>query len=94
VGANYHNIMTNQWVWHPGFDFANDYHVYTLVWKEGDIQKWVDGTWVKGTYFTWQGSDPQVLINLAIGGSTNNNPNAATFPSVYRIDYFRVWTRG
>jgi hypothetical protein len=31
--------MTNQWVWHPGFDFANDYHVYTLVGKEGDIQK-------------------------------------------------------
>jgi hypothetical protein len=94
VGANYHNIMTNQWVWHPGFDFADDYHVYTLVWKEGDIQKWVDGTWVKGTYFTWQGSDPQVLINLAIGGSTNNNPNAATFPSVFRVDYFRIWTRG
>jgi hypothetical protein len=35
-----------------------------------------------------------VLINLAIGRSTNNDPIASTFPAVYRIDYFRVWTRG
>lgn len=91
VGSNYHNIMTNQWVWHPGFDFAADYHVYTLVWKEGDIQKWVDGTWVKGTNFTWNGSDPQAIINLAIGGSNNNNPVSSTFPCQYLVDYFKVY---
>jgi hypothetical protein len=93
VGSNYHNIMTNQWVWHPGFDFAADYHTYTLVWKEGDIQKWVDGTWVKGTNFTWNGSDPQAIINLAIGGSNNNNPNSSTFPCQFLVDYFRVYYR-
>ena len=93
VGANYHSIMTNQWVWHPGFDFAADYHTYTLVWRNGQIEKWVDNTWVKGTNFTWQGSDPQVLINLAIGGSNNNNPNAATFPSVFSVDSLKIWVK-
>jgi hypothetical protein len=91
VGSNFHNIMTNQWVWHPGFDFAANYHTYTLVWEEGKIYKWVDGTWVKGTNFTWQGSDPQVLINLAMGGSVNNNPNSSSFPAVFSIDSFQVF---
>jgi hypothetical protein len=35
-----------------------------------------------------------VIINLAVGGGSNNNPNSATFPSVYRIDYLKVWTKG
>jgi beta-glucanase (GH16 family) len=93
VGSNYHSIMTNQWVWRPGFDFSDNYHVYTLVWKEGDIQKWVDNTMVKGTHFTWYGPAPHVLINLAMGGSTNNNPTAASFPAVFSIDYFRVFEK-
>jgi NedA-like, galactose-binding domain/Glycosyl hydrolases family 16 len=93
VGSDYHNIMTNQWVWHPGFDFAADYHTYSLVWREGQIEKWVDNNWVKGTNFTWNGSDPQILINLAIGGGSNNNPDAATFPSVYSVDFLKVWKK-
>lgn len=93
VGSNYYNIMTNQWVWHPGFDFSADYHTYTLVWKEGDIQKWVDNTMVKGTNFTWNGTAPQVLINLAVGGNTNNAPNASTFPCKFLVDYFRIYEK-
>ncbi|MBP3962784.1 glycoside hydrolase family 16 protein [Paenibacillus lignilyticus] len=73
VGTDYYSIMTNQWVWHPGFDFAADFaatfHTYTLIWKEGNIQKWVDNTLVKGTNFAWYGPDPEVLINLAVGGT-------------------------
>jgi hypothetical protein len=93
VGTDYYSIMTNQWVWHPGWDFAPDYHLYSLIWKEGDIQKWVDGTQVKGTNFTWNGPAPQVIINLAMGGSVNNNPVSASFPAVYSLDYFRVYVK-
>ncbi|MBM7566618.1 glycoside hydrolase family 16 protein [Paenibacillus sacheonensis] len=93
VGANYYNIMTNQWVWHPGTDFSADYHLYTLVWKEGEIQKWVDGTLVKGTNFDWYGPAPQVLINLATGGGSNSNPTASTFPAKFSLDYFRVYVK-
>lgn len=93
VGGKYYSIMTNKWVWHPGFDFADDYHVYTLVWKEGSIQKWVDDTVVKGSLFGWFGPAPQVLVNLALGGNPNNPPNAAEtpFPSKFILDYFRVY---
>ena len=65
--------MTNQWVWHPGFDFADDYHTYTLVWKEGDIQKWVDDTQVKGTYFTWNGSAPFTYTYAWLRCDTSGN---------------------
>ena len=95
VGSDYYNVMTNQWVWHPGTDFANDYHTYTLVWKEGDIQKWVDNTMVKGTHFTWNGSAPQIIINLAVGGDPVSNPTSAgtPFPSIFSLDYFKVWVK-
>ncbi|MBB6735261.1 glycoside hydrolase family 16 protein [Cohnella zeiphila] len=93
VGDNYYNIMTNQWVWHPGTDFSADYHLYTLVWKEGEIQKWVDGTLVKGTNFNWFGPAPQVLIDLAIGGDPNSNPTTSTFPAKFSLDYFRVYVK-
>ncbi len=95
VGSDYYNIMTNQWVWHPGFDFADDYHTYTLVWKEGDIQKWVDDTQVKGTYFTWNGSAPQVILNLAVGGDPNSPPSSSgtPFPAKFSLDFFKVWVK-
>ncbi|SFT08404.1 family 16 glycosylhydrolase [Paenibacillus sp. BC26] len=93
VFSDYYSIMTNQWVWHPGTDFSDDYHLYTLIWKEGNLQKWVDGTLVKGTLFRWDGPAPQVLINLAMGGNTNNNPVASSFPAVFSLDYFRVYVK-
>jgi len=94
VGADYLNIKNNQWVWHPGFDFAADYHTYTLIWKKGDIQKWVDSTMVKGTYFEWIGtSAPQILLNLAMGGSINSNPIAADFPVKFKIDYLKIYIK-
>lgn len=93
VGTTYYSIMTNQWVWHPGFDFSSDYHDYILVWQEGNIEKWVDNTQVKGTIFNWFGPDPQVLVNLAMGGSVNNNPTAASFPAVYSIESLKIYTR-
>ena len=37
--------------------------------------------------------DPEVLINLAIGGSDNVNPTASTFPAVYSIDSFKVYVK-
>ena len=93
VGGDYYSIMTNQWVWHPGFDFAADYHVYTLVWKEGSIQKWVDNTLVKGSLFGWFGPPPEILVNLAIGGNPNSPPTAddTPFPSKFILDYLKIY---
>jgi beta-glucanase (GH16 family) len=92
VGADLCSIMTNEWVWHPGVDFADDYHTYTLVWREGLIEKWVDDTLVKRTEFTWYGPAPQILVNLAIGGNTLSDPTEPnTFPSVYSLDFLRVY---
>ena len=95
VGDDYYSIMTNQWVWHPGFDFSEEYHVYTLIWKEGDVQKWVDKNLVLGTYFEWYGPDPVIIVNLAMGGKPNNPPNAqeTPFPSIFSLDYLRIYEK-
>ncbi|QHT61096.1 glycoside hydrolase family 16 protein [Paenibacillus lycopersici] len=85
--------ITDQGVWHPGTDFSADYHTYTLIWKEGLIEKWVDDTKVKTTKFIWYGPPPQVIINLAIGGGPNAEPTADTFPAKFSLDYFRVYVK-
>lgn len=91
VGRDLCSNMTNEWVWHPGTDFADDYHVYTLVWSEGLIEKWVDDVLVKRTEFQWLGPDPQLLINLAIGGNDIEDPTPETFPAIFSLDYLRVY---
>jgi beta-glucanase (GH16 family) len=91
VGQDLCSNMTNEWVWHPGTDFADDYHVYTLVWREGQIEKWVDEVLIKRSEFEWFGPWPQLLINLAIGGDQIEAPTSATFPAVFSLDYLRVY---
>ena len=92
VGRDLCSNMTNEWVWHPGTDFADDYHVYTLVWSEGLIEKWVDDALIKRTEFEWFGPEPQLLINLAIGGNDIEDPTSDTFPAVFSLDYLRVYS--
>ncbi|QHW33853.1 glycoside hydrolase family 16 protein [Paenibacillus rhizovicinus] len=84
-------VTDTKGIWHPGTDFSADYHTYTLIWKEGLIEKWVDDTKVKSTKFKWFGPPPQVIINLAIGGGPNAEPTSATFPAKLSLDYFRVY---
>jgi beta-glucanase (GH16 family) len=91
VGRDLCSNMTNEWVWHPGTDFADDYHVYSLVWSEGLIEKWVDDVLIKRSEFEWVGPDPQLLINLAIGGNDIEDPTPDTFPAVFSLDYLRVY---
>jgi len=85
----------------PGAAFADDFHVYAVVWETNRIRWYVDGQ----QFFsvtpaslpgatTWVFTQPQFLIlNVAVGGNWPGNPDGTTvFPQRMTVDYVRVYT--
>jgi Beta-glucanase/Beta-glucan synthetase len=80
--------------------FADDFHVFTLLWDEDCILFQVDGvdigvpntrsTVLPTTYPFDQ--DFHLILNVAVGGTLPGNPDASTsFPQTMEIDYVRVF---
>jgi len=83
----------------PSGIFADEYHVFTIIWDENAI-KWlvndlqfhvIDITAAHMTEF----HAPQFFIfNVAVGGNWPGSPNDATvFPQQMKVDYIRVFQK-
>lgn len=84
-----------------GNDLGDEFHVYSLEWKEDEIKWFLDGTlfstakrsdlMLGGTAYPFN-SDFFFIINLAVGGNWPGAPDATTvFPQYYVIDYVRLY---
>jgi beta-glucanase (GH16 family) len=79
--------------------FADEYHVFSIVWKEDMIQWFVDDvlyhtvTPATTTPAPYPFNQPFFFIfNVAVGGQWPGSPNATTnFPQHFIIDYVRVF---
>jgi beta-glucanase (GH16 family) len=83
--------------------FADDFHLFTVVWQPGSLEFLVDGaayhrvtsaSLPKGA--RWVFDAPMfLLLNLAIGGNWPGNPDVTTqFPREMVVDYVRVYRAG
>ncbi len=80
--------------------FADDFHVFTVLWNEECIQFQMDGidigepntrSTVLPTTFPFD-QKFHLLLNIAVGGNLPGNPTAATsFPQTLEVDYVRVY---
>ena len=80
--------------------FAEDFHVFTVLWTEDCIQFQVDGKDV-GVPNTRSTTYPQgfpfdhpfhMILNVAVGGNLPGNPSPSTvFPQTMEVDYVRVY---
>ena len=80
--------------------FADDFHIFTLLWNEECIQFQMDGidigepntrSTVLPTTFPFD-QRFHLILNVAVGGNLPGNPNAATsFPQTMEVDYVRVY---
>ena len=86
----------------------NDYHIYAVEWEPGEIRWYVDDE-LYFTYSNWysQSSDNPakfrypapfdqdfyIILNLAIGGTFDNNliPDDGKMPVDMKVDYVRVY---
>lgn len=80
--------------------FADDFHVFTVLWTEDCILFQMDGkdigvpntrsTVLPTTYPFDQ--DFHLILNVAVGGNLPGNPDASTvFPQTMEVDYVRVY---
>ena len=84
----------------PGFDYANNAHVFAVEWTKERVRHYLDGTLIADRPYRWShgdGSDggpAHVLVNLAVGGKWPGPPtDAKSFPATLDVDYIRVWQR-
>ena len=81
-------------------DFTQDFHVFSLLWREDCLQFMVDEQ-PYGTPITPSTTLPtgypfneqfHLLLNLAVGGNLPGNPDGSTvFPQEMQVDYVRVY---
>ncbi|MBN2412677.1 glycoside hydrolase family 16 protein [candidate division KSB1 bacterium] len=84
-------------------NFAQDFHLFTLEWEEGEIRWYVDGQHyqTQTQWYTTNGKFPapfnqrfHLLLNLAIGGNWPGSPDKSTiFPQQIVVDYVRVFKK-
>ena len=80
--------------------FADDFHVFTVIWQKDSIEFLVDGhSYHKVTPLgipqgtRWVFDTPMfLLLNVAVGGSWPGYPDAtSTYPQEMLVDYVRVY---
>ena len=81
----------------PSGKFADEFHVFSILWDATQIQWLVDDQ----IYYTLNITDPQMsefhnpfffIFNVAVGGNWPGAPNASTvFPQTMVVDYVRVF---
>ncbi len=79
--------------WTAPFDFADDFHVYGLLWDKDKITWYVDGKAVRSIDNThWHQA-----LHMNFDSETMPNwfglPDKRSLPSTFSIDYVRSWQR-
>jgi beta-glucanase (GH16 family) len=84
--------------YHPGFDYAQDFHTFAVEWTPETVTHFVDGTAVATRKFHWthaDGSDggpAHILVNLSVGGGWPGSPQSPKdFPAELAVKFIRVW---
>jgi beta-glucanase (GH16 family) len=97
-GANTHQVFAYFHWQHSqvqcemdGPDFAAGFHVFTLIWKPGELAWAVDGV----TQCTSHIYVPDVAMYLnmstAVGGKAQPTDGTTRLPQTTDIDYVRIW---
>nr|WHW29730.1 putative F5_F8_type_C and GH16_laminarinase_like domain-containing protein [uncultured bacterium] len=83
----------------PSGTFANEFHVFSIVWTSSSIQWYLDGATqpfhtidITPASLSEFREDFFLLFNVAVGGNFLPNPTASTqFPQSMVVDYIRVY---
>lgn len=96
------NNMTHWWGTYPnqayqttqysGPDYSQAFHTYRVEWLADSITFYIDGVQRARHTANITGGTMQLVMNTAVGGIFDGNPDASTvFPQYQLIDYVRVY---
>jgi len=81
-------------------DFSDEFHTFTLLWRDDCIRFLVDGIFLEGAITpsttlptTYPFNEKfHLILNIAVGGNLPGSPDATTvFPQRMEVDYIRVY---
>ena len=81
----------------PSGTFADEYHVFSIVWDETQIRWYLNNTQyysmnISGSDMTEFHDEFFFIMNVAVGGNWPGSPNGTTvFPQTMKVDYIRVF---
>lgn len=85
----------------PSGNFSDDFHLFSVEWKPGEIRWCVDGVHYQTQTRWWSSGGPfpapfdrrfHILLNVAVGGNWPGNPDSSTtFPQRMEVDYVRAY---
>ncbi|HLN53975.1 MAG TPA: glycoside hydrolase family 16 protein [Lentimicrobium sp.] len=81
----------------PSGTFADEYHVFTVIWDANYIKWYVNDNLfktldIRPAYLTEFHQPGFFIFNIAVGGNWPGYPNATThFPQQMKVDYIRVF---
>jgi len=85
-------------------DWGTKFHTWRMDWDDQAIRLYLDGRLLntieldKTINQTSDQANPfkephYIIVNLAIGGTNGGDPTDTSFPSLYEIDYVRVYQK-
>jgi beta-glucanase (GH16 family) len=97
-GALVRRSRLDRWgAFRPGFDLADGFHDFAVLWTPDGVQHFVDGVSVVERRMAWEhddGSDAgpaHLIVNLAVGGKWPGPPGPGSLPARLRVKHMRVW---
>ena len=79
-------------LYQPGYDFAQDYHVYGFLWTDKELAWFCDGKEIfrrKNDYFH---RPLHVVFDCEIMKDWAGWPKDEDLPAEFKVDYFRYWS--
>ncbi len=78
---------------YKGEDYTQDFHVYTLEWKDKSVKWFIDGIETYSVETNIPDCKMFLYLNTAIGGDWPGKPDKTTsFPQTMLIDYVKYYT--
>jgi beta-glucanase (GH16 family) len=80
--------------WMAPWDPRDDFHVYGCEWGEKEIVWYIDGQQVQARRNDYWHQALDVVISFGVRGELKKLASPDGFPTVFEVDYVRVWSRG
>ena len=77
-----------------GTDLGAGFHTYSVLWEPGLVVWYIDGNEVRRITGVRVSDEPMnIIAQLVVGSEWIGEPDAASLPKTFEIDYIRAWQK-
>lgn len=77
-----------------GTDLTAGFHTYSVLWEPGLVVWYIDGSEVRRLTGIRVSDEPMnIIAQLVVGSEWIGEPDAASLPKTFEIDYIRAWQK-